>query len=126
MSIQILQLELEARTGRDLLPSFFPIELLIVLTREIALVSDSALSHDELRRMTLLMKAYLRRVLEMHGAELLAGFNEKVDEMMTPLVAELYDCLSEEIVSRLIGYDVRSMSLRERFAAVLDGVKEPA
>lgn len=123
MSIRTLQLELDDRAGRELLPNFFPIDLLIGMTRELALVADSALSRDELRHMTALMKGYLRRVVEMHGAERLTDLDGKLDEMLTPLAGELYDCLWEEIMSRLIGYDVRSTTLQDRFVNVLGGVK---
>lgn len=126
MSIQTLKIELESRGGRELLPSFFPIELLIALKRELALVADRALSCEELQQMTAMMRNYLRRVVEMHGTELLKNFDGRAGELLPPLVQELYDFLSEEIVSRLIGYDVCSESLRDRFAAVLAGVDESA
>lgn len=126
MSIQTLQLELDGRAGRELLPNFFPIDLLIGMTRELALVADCALSREELRHMTTLMKGYLRRVVEMQGVERLTDFDGEVDEMITPLAGELYDCLFEEIVSRLIGYDVRSTTLQDRFVTVLDGVQGSA
>lgn len=126
MSIRSLQLELDERAGRELLPNFFPNDLLISMTRELALVADFALSQDDMRHMTALMQSYLRRVLETYGAGRFADFNAKVDEMMTPLAGELYDCLFEEIVSRLIGYDVRSTGLHERFGKLFDGVKEQA
>ena len=124
MSIRSLQLELDERAGRELLPKFFPNDLLIAMTRELALVADFAVSQDDMHYMTVLMKGYLRRVLETYGAGRLTDFNAKVDEMLTPLAGELYDCLFEEIVSRLIGYDVRSSGLHERFGKFFDGVKE--
>lgn len=126
MSIRSLQLELDERAGRELLPNFFPNDLLISMTRELALVADFALSQDDMRHMTALMQSYLRRVLETYGAGRFADFNAKVDEMLTPLAGELYDCLFEEIVSRLIGYDVRSTGLHERFGKLFDAVKEQA
>lgn len=124
MSIRSLQLKLDECAGRELLPNFFPNDLLIAMTRELALVADCALSQEELRHMTTLMKSYLRRVLETYEAGRLAEFDNRVDEMLTPLAGELYDCLFEEIVSRLIGYNVRSSGLRERFDKLFDGVKE--
>ena len=124
MSIQTLKLELGGRSGRELLPHSFPIDLLIAMTRELALVADRSLSYDELCHMTVMINDYLRRVVEMHGKDRLNDFEGRLGEMVTPLVQELYDCMCEELVSRLIGYDVRSTSLGDRFLAVLDAAEE--
>ena len=120
MSIQTLKIDLESRHGPDLLPNSFPIELLIVLTRELTMVADRVLAHDELSQMGGIVKSYLRRVVEMQGVERVKCFDERSAELTPPLVQELYECLSEEIVSRFICYDVRSSRLRDRIAAVFE------
>ena len=45
-------------------------------------------------------------------------------ELMSPLVHELYEFMCEEMVSKLIGYDIRKTTLRERFLSVLDAAEE--
>ena len=124
MSMQSLKFEIEVRTGRELLPTSFPIELLIGMTRKLALVADRAVPHDELQVLTEVMKDYLGRVLDMQGMARLSDFDARVSELISDFTQELYDCMCEEIVSRLIEHDVRSMSLQERLLGVLDGAAE--
>lgn len=124
MSIQTLELELEGRSGRELFPNFFPIDLLIALTRELALVVDGSLSHDELTQVRKMLQSYLRRIFEMQGQKQLEDFDGRTSELTPPLVQELYDFLRDEMVSKLIGYDIRKTSLRDRFLAVLDDEDE--
>lgn len=119
MSIQTLELELESRSGRELFPNFFPIDLLIALTRELALVVDGSLSHDELTQVRRMLQTYLRRIFEMQGKEQLDEFDGRASELTPPLVEALYDFMREEMVSKLIGYDIRKTSLRDRFLAIL-------
>ena len=119
MSIQTLELELEGRNGRELFPNFFPLDLLIALTRELALFVDGSLSSDELTQVSKMLQSYLRRIFEMQGNKPLADFDGRTPELMPPLVEALYDFMREEIVSKLIGYDIRKTSMRERFLAVL-------
>lgn len=119
MSIQTLELELESRSGRELFPNFFPIDLLIALTRELALVVDGSLSDDELTQVRKMLQTYLRRIFEMQGKEQLDEFDDRASELTAPLVEALYDFMREEMVSKLIGYDIRKTSLRDRFLAIL-------
>lgn len=123
MSIETLKLDLEGRTGRELLPSFFPIELLIALTRELGHVANRSMSCAEMREIHLMLSSYLRRLVEMHGAQALANFDTKHDEMTPVLLQELYVSLTDEIVSRLIGYNVSLTSLRYRFESILENVE---
>lgn len=125
MSIQTIKLELDSRSGRELFPNFFPMDLLIGLTRELALVIDGSLSGDELRQVAAILKDYLRRIMHMQGQSRLEDFDGRSAELMSPLVQELYEFMCEEMVSKLIGYDIRKMSLRERFLSVLDEAEEP-
>lgn len=119
MSIQALQLELDGRSGRDLFPNFFSLDLLIGLTRALALVLDGSLSCDELTQVSKMLHAYLRRIFEMQGDKQLEDFDARRSEVMPLLIEALYDFSREEIVSKLIGYDIRKTSMRERFLAVL-------
>lgn len=119
MSIKTLELELDGRSGRELFPNFFPLDLLIALTRELALFVDGSLSCDELTQVSKMLQSYLRRIFEMQGNKPLEDFDGRMPELMPPLVEALYDFMREEIVSKLIGYDIRKTSMRERFLAVL-------
>lgn len=124
MSIKSLKLDLECRSGRGLLPSSFPIELLIKLTRELSFVSHRSLTCDELSEITEIMNSYMRRLIEMQCAELLKVFDAKVE--LFPLLAhELYECLQEEIVSRLICGNVSFITMRDRFVAVFEDEPKP-
>jgi hypothetical protein len=125
MSMQSLKLEIEGRSGRELLPSSFPIELLIGMTRKLALVADRSVPHDELQVLTNVIKDYLGRVLSMQGAVQPCDFDTRLNELISHFTQELYDCMCEEIVSRLIEHNVRSMSLQDRLLAVLDAAAEP-
>jgi hypothetical protein len=124
MSIQTLRLDLECRSGRELLPSSFPIELLIKMTRELSLVAHRSLSFDELSELNAVLVTYMRRVIEMQCAELLAAFDARAD-MFPQLAHELYACLQEEMVSRLISGDIKSLSLRDRIVTVFDDERQP-
>jgi hypothetical protein len=120
MSMQSLKLEFESRAGRELLPTSFPIELLIGMTRKLALVADRSLPYEELQLVGVILKDYLGRVLCMHGTNRLNDFHSNVSHLISEFTQELYDCMCEEIVSRLIEHDVRSMSLQDRLLGVLD------
>jgi hypothetical protein len=124
MSLQSLKFEIEGRVGRELLPTSFPIELLIGMTRKLALVSDRSLPHEELQELSAMVQDYLSRVLGMQGPTRLSDFREKANDLIPECARELYDCMCEEIVSRLIDHDVRSMSLQDRLVGVLDGAAE--
>jgi hypothetical protein len=125
VSVQSLKSEVEGRGGRELLPISFPIELLIGITRKLALVADSALPQDELQTLAVMVRDYLGRVLGMQGAARRRDFDARANELTASLTQELYDCMCEEIVSRFIEYDVRSLSLQDRLLGVLDGTAEP-
>ncbi|CAN7411841.1 hypothetical protein [Duganella sp. LjRoot269] len=120
MSIQILKLELESRNGRELFPQLFPMGLLIGFTRELALADDGTLSIDELGQLSATSTEYFRRIMEMQGKSRLDEFDGRYAELVGSFLQELYDFMRNEIVSRLIGYDINKSSLRERFFSVLD------
>lgn len=102
---------------------FFPIELLIALTRELGHVANRSMSGAELREIHVMLSSYLRRLVEMHGVRAIASFDANYDEMIPVLLQELYVSLTDEIVSRLIGYNVALTSLRDRFESVLENVE---
>jgi hypothetical protein len=120
VSTQSLKIELESRAGVDLLPPSFPVELLISLTRAIALVVDKAHPQDELQVINLLLRGYVRRVIGIAETARLGDFDARVNELIPKFAFELYECMFEELVSRIIEHDVRIMSLQDRLYWVLD------
>lgn len=123
MSIESIKLDLEGRSGRELLPNFLPIELLIALTRELGHVANRSMSTAEMREIEVMLSSYLRQLVEMHGVQAVANFEAKSADLTVALLGELYVSLTDEIVSRLIGYNVSLTSLRERFESVLANVE---
>lgn len=124
MSTHALKFEIEGRRETELLPAVLPIEMLIALTKKLAQVVDRSLAPEELNLLAALMRGYLGRVVGMHGVGRQRDFEARAEELLAALVQELYDCMCEEIVSRLIGYDVRTLNLQARVLAVLD--EQPA
>ncbi len=120
MSIYSLKVELGRRNGREALPNFFPVDLIISLTRELALVIDRSQSFDDLVEMRSLILDYLRKVLQMQGSAYLLYFDSRQEELLPALGEELYEFSCAELVSRMIGYDVQKESLHERFSRLLD------
>jgi hypothetical protein len=85
----------------------------------LALFVDGSLSYGELTQVRKMLQSYLRRIFEMQGQKQLDDFDGRTAELMPRLVEALYDFMHEEMVSKLIGYDLRKTSLRDRFLAVL-------
>lgn len=119
MSIDSLKVELGSRSGRDALPDFFPIDVIISLTRELALVVDRAQSSEDLGELHGLILEYLRKVLKMQGQARLDYFEANLESLLPGLVEELYEYTCAELVSRMIGYDVQKGVLHDRFSRFL-------
>jgi hypothetical protein len=124
VSIQSLKIELESRAGLQLLPPSFPVELLISLTRAIALVVDNAHPQDEFQVVNVLLRGYVRRVVGIDEPARLGDFDARINELIPKFAFELYECMFEELVSRIIEHDVRIMSLQDRLYWVLDSETE--
>jgi hypothetical protein len=126
VSTQSLKIELESRAGVELLPPSFPVELLISLTRAIALVVDNTHPPDEFEVVNVLLRGYVRRVIGIDEPARLADFDARVNELIPKFAFEIYECMFEELISRTIEHDVRIMSLQDRMYWVLDGETEVA
>lgn len=116
MSLATLKIELAGRNGRDALPNCFPLDVLISLTREIALVTERAQSLDEVTELGAVLRDYLRKILEMQGPERWKYYESRQLQLMPALVLELYEYVCLELVSKMIGHDVRKGSLYDRFS----------
>ena len=119
MSVATVKLELSRRTGRNLLPSFFPVDLLIALIRELALLVDSGTTKEEIAELAPVLRGYIRELIKMQDAECLVYFDENENELIPGLCEELYVHARDELVSRLVEYDLRKESLNVQFAKVL-------
>lgn len=119
MSVATVKLELSRRTGRNLLPSFFPVDLLIALIRELALLVDSGTSDEEIAELAPVLRGYIRELVKMQDEAWLAYLDENANELIPGLCEELYVHARDELVSRLVEYDLRKESLNVQFAKVL-------
>lgn len=122
MSISTLKIELANRSGRDALPDFFPLDVLILLTRELALIVNRAQSHEELVELRAVLGDYVRKILEMQGSKHAKFYETHEDVLMPCLVEELYEYMCLELVSKMIGYNVKKGLLYDRFSERLDDV----
>lgn len=119
MSVATVKLELSRRTGRNLLPSFFPVDLLIALIRELALLVDSGTTDEEIAELAPVLRGYIGELVKMQDEGLLAYLDENANELIPSLCEELYVHARDELVSRLVEYDIRKESLNVQFAKVL-------
>ena len=120
MSAATVKLELASRTGRNLLPSSFPTDLLISLIRELALVIDGGMTAEEVSEFGCALRTYIRKLVEMHEDSWLTYFDENKAELVPSLCDELYDHVRDELVSRLIEYNIRKVSLSNRLQRCLE------
>jgi len=119
MSVATVKLELSRRTGRNLLPSFFPVDLLIALIRELALLVDSGTTDEEIAELAPVLRGYIRELVKMQDEGWLAYLDDNANELIPSLCEELYVHARDELVSRLVEYDIRKESLNVQFAKVL-------
>ena len=56
----------------------------------------------------------------MQNIERLTYFDENIDQVFPGICEELYEHLRDELVSKLIEYDVRKVSLYDRFCELLE------
>lgn len=119
MSVATVKLELSRRTGRNLLPSFFPVDLLIALIRELALLVDSGTTNEEIAELAPVLRGYIRELVKMQDAGWLRYLDENESQLIPGLCEELYVHARDELVSRLVEYDLRKESLNVQFAKVL-------
>ena len=111
-----LKSDVLAKRGRRLLPRNLPIELLISLTRELALFADGSLEQEEVGELTDFLGAYVKKLLYMQPPERMARFNENQAVLLPVLAYEVHQMVRDELVSRIIGYNVNSESAKAIFS----------
>jgi hypothetical protein len=115
MLTEQLKADILTREGRQLLPSTFRIEELIVLTREIALFTDGLLSHEETVELSRFFTAYLKRLLASQGNKRLRLYETNSSKLLPALAHELNELIRDELVSRLIGHTSAPVNFRTLF-----------
>ena len=115
MSLSSLKAELHGRTGKNLMPSCWPIESLISWCREIAKHEDKVLSIEDNNQLVELLKSLIEGLLIAQGADRLNQFREDRDSLLNVLVHELDGIVRNELVSRIIGYDIDLVALKAIF-----------
>lgn len=115
MSLAGLKVELSNRTGRHLLPTFFSVDLLITITRELAIAFDRGMTKEELTDFAEVLRPYIRKLVAMQDEGWLTYYDANTDELFPKLCEQFYEYVRGELVSKLIEYDLPKSSLIERF-----------
>jgi hypothetical protein len=119
MSIATVELELSCRSGSALLPQTFGIDLLVALIRELAIVADDKMEAQDLASFGRSLRDYIRELIEFLAADRLAYYEKNTGTLIPLLCAELYDCLRDELISRLVQYNIRSETLAHALGKIL-------
>jgi hypothetical protein len=110
-----LEADILTRKGRDLLPSSFPIEELILLARQLTLFTDGLMSQDEVAELGRFLRAYVKRLLSSQGDGRLREFENNSAALFPTLAHELNELIRDELVSRLIGHKAATVNLSDLF-----------
>jgi len=119
MSVASVSQELSEQRGNFLLPDYFRNDLLIGLIYEMVRISEEAMPEGELSVFKTGLHDYARKLIRLHGTEQLAWFDSQADRLILRFYDELYAYLCDELVSRLIGYRIRKLSLHENLGSLL-------
>ena len=115
-----LKSDVLALRGRWLLPNNLPIESLISLTRELAQFSDGSLETDEIRELTDFLGHYVQKILGMQGPARIEFFKKNQATLLPALSCEVHEMVRDELISRLIGYDVNRKSAKAMFSVYFE------
>jgi hypothetical protein len=115
MSISQLKVELNGRIGKNLMPSGFPIEFLISWCREVAKHDDGVLDPQQDDELFDMLNSFLEGLLLAQGVERLNFFRKNRDSLFDALARELDKIVHNELVSRIIGYDINHVELEDLF-----------
>ena len=124
MSIAHLQSYFATRTGREILPEEWPLDVLISLARELAFLDDGRLEHADIHQLKTCLCDLVERLLSMQSVTRLRRFRENQDELLADLVGELNKNIRNEIVIRFIEHRSRKVELEEAFDGIF--LEEPA
>ncbi len=121
MSLSLLKSELNGGIERDLMPSSLPIEALISWCREVAKHNAGVLEPGEDNQLFEVLNSYIEKLLLAQDVGRLHRFRQNSDSLFDVLARELDEIVRNELVSRIIDYDIASVALtdlfRDHFAA---------
>ena len=115
MSLSSLKAELHGRTGKNLMPSCWPIESLISWCREIAKHEDKVLSIEDNNQLVDLLKSLIEGLLIAQDADRLNQFRKNSDSLLNVLAHEVNGIVRSELVSKIIGYDIDPVVMKDLF-----------
>ena len=115
MSLSSLKAELHGRTGKNLMPSCWPIESLISWCREIAKHEDKVLSIEDNNQLVDLLKSLIEGLLIAQDADRLNQFRENRDSLLNELIHGLDGIVRNALVSKIVGYDIDPVALKDIF-----------
>lgn len=107
--------ELIHRVGPELLPGKLPMEVLIHVARNMAMYKDGALDRFEMAGVWDFLRFWVDKLLNGQHAERRQALVEDSGDLLLQLVEELDLWIRLELVSRLIGYPLYSITLAELF-----------
>lgn len=115
MSLSSLKAELHGRTGKNLMPSCWPIESLISWCREIAKHEDKVLSIEDNNQLVDLLKSLIEGLLIAQDSDRLVQFRKDSYSLLNVLAHEVNGIVRNELVSKIIGYDIDPVVLKDLF-----------
>lgn len=117
MSISLLSAGLNCQPEENLMPGDWPVEVLMMWCRTLALHGDRAFSPRQNEELYAALGAYIERILSKQDAERLRIFRANGDSIFEQLVAELDEAVRYELISQTIHYGAGRASLEHLFHA---------
>lgn len=117
MSISLLSAALNCQPEQNLMPSDWPVEVLMMWCRTLALHGDRAFSPRQNEELYAALGAYVEKILSMQDEERLLIFRANSDLLFEQLVSELDEAVRDELISQTIHYGTGRVSLENLFHA---------
>lgn len=114
MSLLLLRTELNGLTGKSLRPSKLPIEFLTSWCREIAKHDEGLHEQAETDELFNALNSYIEKLLLAQDVERLNLYRKNSD-MFEVLARELDEIIRKELVSRIVGYNIDRIKLKDLF-----------
>ena len=115
MSIPLLSAALNCQPEQNLMPSDWPVEVLMMWCRTLALHGDRAFSPRQNEQLYAALGVYIERILSIQDTERLRIFRDNSDSMFDQLVAELDEVARTELISQTIHYGTGRVALESLF-----------
>lgn len=114
MSLLSLRTELNGLTGKSLRPSKLPLEVLTSWCREIAKHDEGLHERAETIELFNALNSYIEKLLSVQDVERLNLYRKNSD-MFEVLARELDEIVRKELLSRLLGYKIDRIKLKDLF-----------